>query len=163
MAKKDKKAKKVQKYNPNPCTSTFDGGAWAMLGWPLLIALVGTLSLGIALPWLLCEYYRWYAKHTKINGYHVVFDGKGGQLFWKNVAWFFLGIVTFTIYWWLMVPVRKQQWIMKHTYVEETAVANAQYPQQCAQQPAPYYGQYYYPCAPQAPVYPQNGCCRYYR
>ena len=164
MAKKDKK---VQKFNPNPGTSTFDGGAFAYLGWQLWLGFGSLISLFIATPWIECAYYRWVAKHTKINGKTVVFDGKGGQLFWKNVGWFFATIFTLGIFsFWL--PVKKQKWIMKHSYVEETT-ANACYPtypampqqpQHCAQQPAPYYGQYYYPCAP---VYPQNGCCRYYR
>ena len=165
MAKKDKK---VKKFNPNPGTSTFDGGVWAYLGWSLLFSVVCPLTLFIVMPWVECAYYRWRARHTKINGKQVVFDGKGGQLFWKNVGWFLLSIIPpFIFIFWL--PIKKQKWIMKHTYIEETT-ANAYYPtypampqQPVAQQPAPYYGQYYYPCAPQAPVYPQNGCCRYYR
>ena len=168
MAKKDKK---VKKFNPNPGTSEFNGGLLGYIGINLLTSFIVLITATLGTAWAVCMYHRWVAKHTKINGKQVVFDGKGIQLFGKYIAWFFLGIITLTIYWWWL-PIKMQKWLMKHTYLEETAVANAQYPtypmaaqypQQYAQQPAPYYGQYYYPCAPQAPVYPQNGCCRYYR
>lgn len=168
MAKKDKK---VKKFNPNPGTSEFNGGLLGYIGINLLTSFIVLITATLGTAWAVCMYHRWVAKHTKINGKQVVFDGKGIQLFGKYIAWFFLGIITVGIFW-LWLPIKMQKWLMKHTYVEETAAANAQYPtypmaaqypQQCAQQPAPYYGQYYYPCAPQAPVYPQNGCCRYYR
>ena len=165
MAKKDKK---VKKFNPNPGTSEFNGGLLGYIGISLLTGFIISITLTLGTAWAMCMYHRWVAKHTKINGKQVVFDGKGIQLFGKYIAWFFLGIITLTIYWWWL-PIKQQQWIMKHTYLEETVEnpyypaypAMPQQPQQYAQQPAPYYGQqYYYPCAP---VYPQHGCCRYYR
>ena len=173
MVKKEKRVKKVKRVNPNPGTSTFDGGLWSLIGWRLLFGL-SACTLFIATPWVECAFHRWVARHTKINGKQLVFDGKGGQLFWKNVGWFLLSIIPpFIFILWL--PIKKQKWIMKHTYIEETQETNnwyanypamPQFPQppqvpQMPQQPAPYCAQYYYPCAPQAPVYPQGGCCRY--
>ena len=163
MAKKNKQ----KKFNPNPGTSKFDGGLLGYIGWGFLLAFGSALTLGIATPWIECGYYRWIARHTKMNGKQVVFDGRGGQLFGKNIAWLFLGIITLGIFC-LWLPIKKQKWIMKHTYIEECATA-WEAPKMPQMPPVPQFPQqYYYPCAQQyyypcAPTYPQGGCCRFYR
>ena len=93
-----KKAKKGQVVKANPGTSEFNGGLLGYIGITLLqiVIIVFTLTLGTA--WAVCKYHRWYAKHTKINGKQLVFDGKGIQLFGKYIAWGFLTFITLGIY-----------------------------------------------------------------
>ena len=56
--------------------SKFDGGLWGLIGNGLLCALIIILTLGICTPWAVCIKYRWYAKHTIIDGKRLTFDGR---------------------------------------------------------------------------------------
>ena len=118
--------RKEKKFNPNPGTSEFNGGLLGYIGITLLASFIMLITLFIGTPWAECMIQRWVAKHTKINGKQVVFDGKGIQLFGKYIAWFILGVITIGIFW-LWLPIKKQKWIMKHTYVEETQETNNWY------------------------------------
>ena len=174
MAKKDKKSQVVK---ANPGTSEFNGGLLGYIGITLLqiVIIVFTLTLGTA--WAVCKYHRWYAKHTKINGKQLVFDGKGIQLFGKYIAWGFLTIITLGIYG-LWLPIKMEKWKLKHTYVEETT-ANAMsagfpqggfpapvFPTADQMQQCGFYGYPQYPQYPQYAQYPQmqpTQCCPYSR
>ena len=120
-------AKKV-KANPktgNPGTSEFNGGLFGLIGISILqfLLIVFTLTLGTA--WAVCMKFRWYAKHTRVNGKQLEFDGKGIQLFGNCIKWFILSVITLGIYtFWLGIKLEK--WKMKHTfYKEETAMQPA--------------------------------------
>lgn len=98
--------------------SHFDGGVLENLGINLVTGLVGMLTLGIALPWMICWKQKWVTKNTVIEGKRLAFDGTGGQLFGNYIKWFLLTLITLGIYgFW--VAVRMHQWIAKHTYFAE--------------------------------------------
>jgi uncharacterized membrane protein YjgN (DUF898 family) len=59
---------------------------------------------------------RWYAKHTKIDGNAIVFDGKGIQLFGNSFKWGFLCIVTLGVYT-LWLPLKMMDWVISHTHL----------------------------------------------
>ena len=99
--------------------SYFDGNTWQLIGYRILSALVNTITLGIAYPWMLCMVQRWEVKHTVIHGRRLKFNGHGHQLIGKYLLWVFLTIITLGIYGiWLGLGMKK--WIAKHTvYADE--------------------------------------------
>lgn len=99
--------------------SYFDGNTWQLIGYRILSALVNTITLGIAYPWMLCMVQRWEVKHTVIHGRRLKFNGHGHQLIGKYLLWVFLTIITFGIYGiWLGLGMKK--WVVKHTvYADE--------------------------------------------
>ena len=99
--------------------SYFDGNTWQLIGYRILSALVNTITLGIAYPWMLCMVQRWEVKHTVIHGRRLKFNGRGHQLIGKYLLWVFLTIITFGIYGiWLGLGMKK--WVVKHTvYADE--------------------------------------------
>ena len=97
--------------------SEFDGGLFGLIWINILQWLISWVSFGIAVPWGLCLKERWYAKHTRIDGRQVVFDGKGIQLFGNYIKWFLLSIITLGIYaFWL--PLKLKAWVISHTHLE---------------------------------------------
>ncbi len=94
--------------------SYFDGNTWQLIGYRILSALVNTITLGIAYPWMLCMVQRWEVKHTVIHGRRLKFNGHGHQLIGKYLLWVFFTIITFGIYGiWLGLGMKK--WVVKHT------------------------------------------------
>ena len=153
----------------NPGTSEFNGGLLGLIGISILQVLLIVFTLTLGLAWAVCMKIRWYAKHTRVNGRQVEFDGKGIQLFGNCIKWFFLTIITLGIYsFWLGIKMEK--WKMKHLFVKETSTFAAGqttgYPMPPVQpmqptQPTPQISQgapYGYPTIPPAPYpypYPQ--------
>ncbi len=98
--------------------SKFDGGVLGMLGMSLLSALLCGITLGIATPWVICMYMKWFTGHTTISGKRLVFDGDGTALFGKYILWLLLTIITFGIYG-LWVSVKLVKWVVAHTHTVE--------------------------------------------
>ena len=98
--------------------SEFDGGMLAYLGMSLLTFLHILFTLTIGTAWALCRFWRWKAKHTKLNGKQTVFTGKGGDLFSSFVIWFLLTVITVGIYG-LWIPVKIEKWKTEHTRLKE--------------------------------------------
>lgn len=97
--------------------SKFDGGLLGWIGIGLLQGIICFFTLGIGTPWAVCIKEKWYAKHTKIDGRQVVFDGTGGQLLGNYIKWFLLTIVTLGIYsFWLSLKMKA--WVASHTHLE---------------------------------------------
>ena len=95
--------------------SKFTGGLLGLIGISIVVALVTTITFGIAYPWMCCYQERWYAKHTYIDGVQLTFDGTGGQLIGNYIKWILLTIITFGIYgFWLNIKLK--QWVVKHTH-----------------------------------------------
>ncbi len=94
-------------------SSYFDGNTWQLIGWRLLVALLGIVTFGIGAAWGQCMLYRWEAKHTVINGKRLRFDGNGLQLLGKWLLWGLLTLVTFGIYA-LFIPVAMKKWHTSH-------------------------------------------------
>ena len=89
--------------------SYFDGRFIQYLGWFLLGALVTLLTAGILYPLAYAWLVRWECKHTVTSGYRQVFNGKPGSLIPRWLLWYFLTIITLTIYgWWN--PIRFRKW-----------------------------------------------------
>lgn len=110
---------KNEKVSAEGDQSYFDGSTWQLIGYRILSALVNTITLGIAYPWMLCMVQRWEVKHTVIHGRRLKFNGHGHQLIGKYLLWVFLTIITFGIYGiWLGLGMKK--WVVKHTvYADE--------------------------------------------
>ena len=96
--------------------SKFTGGLLGYIGISILQTLLVVFTLGLGAPWAVCMYQRWLANHTQIDGYQVVFDGSGAQLFGNYIKWFLLTLITLGIYgFWL--GIKMQKWITKHTHL----------------------------------------------
>ena len=108
-------------YNPaeTPDTyeSSYDGGAVSNFLHLLVVFLFSSLTLFLAMPALVCWYFRWETKHVKINGRQLEFDGKGIQLFGKLVLWSFLTIITIGLYGIFRMPLNLNRWRTSHTHV----------------------------------------------
>lgn len=108
-------------YNPaeTPDTyeSSYDGGAVSNFLHLLVVILFSPLTLFLAMPALICWYFRWETKHVKINGRQLEFDGKGIQLFGKLVLWCFLTIITIGLYGIFRMPLNLNRWRTSHTHV----------------------------------------------
>ncbi len=95
--------------------SYFDGGYFAFIGYSLLVGFVTVITLGIALPWMICLFQKWISKHTVICGKRMYFDGTGLGLIGNYLLWLFLTIITFGIYgFWMSIAIKK--WVAKHTH-----------------------------------------------
>ncbi|MDR1904250.1 MAG: DUF898 domain-containing protein [Treponema sp.] len=95
--------------------SVFDGGVLGNFGTKVVAFLIGSLTLGIGVPWAVAYRQRWLTSKTVVEGKRLKFDGTGGQLFGNYIKWFLLSIITLGIYGVFFLPVRLQQWIAKHT------------------------------------------------
>ena len=84
----------------------------------ILLAIVFALFImEFGTSWAICVWKRWMAKHTRIDGRQIVFDGKAIQLFGCSIKWGFFTIITFGIYsWW--VPLKMTAWSTSHTHLE---------------------------------------------
>ena len=96
--------------------SKFNGGLLGLIGIGILQGIITILTLGIGAPWAVCMKERWYAKHTKIDGKQVVFDGTGMQLFGNYIKWFLLTIITLGIYG-LWLSLKMKAWVVSHTHL----------------------------------------------
>jgi uncharacterized membrane protein YjgN (DUF898 family) len=104
-------------YSNNGGVSYFSGSVMGLIGISCLMVLLTLCTLGIGLPWAFCIEARWYARHTKIDGREVVFDGTGGQLFGNCMKWGFITIVTlgFYVFW---LPIKFMGWVISHTHLD---------------------------------------------
>ncbi len=94
--------------------SYFDGNTLQMIGYRILSALVCTVTLSIAYPWMFCMVKRWEVKHTVIHGRRLKFTGHGHQLIGRYLLWVFLTIITLGIYSiWFGLGMKK--WLVSHT------------------------------------------------
>ena len=97
---------------------TFDGGVLGNLWRNLVGGLLVVLSLGLAIPYVLCMKERWAARHRIYDGRRLSFDGKAMGLFRQFIKWWLLSIVTLGIYaWW--IPNKMLKWKAEHTQLSE--------------------------------------------
>ncbi len=69
----------------------------------------------IAIPffgwaWALLIMNRYRCKHTFIVGVPLQFDGRYGEILGNVFKWFFFSLITLTVYFFVLVPVRYRQW-----------------------------------------------------
>lgn len=80
-------------------------------------SLLLLLTLGIAFPWVYCRNLRWESDHMIYDGKRMRFDGRGAQLIGHWILWYFLSLITLTIFaWW--IPIKLQKWKVKHCHFE---------------------------------------------
>ncbi len=96
--------------------STFTGHISGYIGVAIVSWIIIVFTLGLGYPWAICLTQNWYVKNTVIDGKRLTFDGNGWQLFGNYIKWIFLTIFTFGIYG-LWLPIKLQQWLVKHTHV----------------------------------------------
>lgn len=105
------------KGKPSGSGSEFTGSAFGLLGVNILSFLVSLLTLGFAMPAMVCYKQRWMARHTIIDNRHLTFDGAAGQLFGKWIGWLILTVLTVGIFL-FFIPMRMQKWVVSHTHLK---------------------------------------------
>ena len=94
--------------------SYFDGGLFQLISWRILGLIITIITAGICYPWALCMIYNWEIKHTVIQGKRLQFTGTALGLFGLWIKWWFLMLITASIYsFWVKISLKK--WIVKHT------------------------------------------------
>ena len=78
----------------NQKTSTFTGGNWSIIWRSFLLTTGTSITLFIALPWLLSWFLKWYFDNTLIDGKQMRFDASGGDLIFFLV-YILVTVVTF--------------------------------------------------------------------
>lgn len=73
-------------------------GAFSLYFRLLAVALVSTITLGIANPWMEVWLLKWIASKTSIDEKTLEYRGSGGKLFVNKLKWTLLFIVTLGIY-----------------------------------------------------------------
>jgi uncharacterized membrane protein YjgN (DUF898 family) len=76
----------------------FQGGVLAIFLFTLWAVPFMTITLGIAVPWLICIVMRWICSNTTKNGRRFRFKGTGGGLFGRFIVWWLLTLITLGIY-----------------------------------------------------------------
>ena len=76
----------------------FKGGVLPIFLFPFWFVPFMGITLGLALPWIICIVIRWVCENTTIGGKQLAFKGTGGGLFGRYIGWSLLTIITFGIY-----------------------------------------------------------------
>ena len=98
--------------------SGFEGNMFEWIGYNLVTALVSGLTCGIAVPWVVCSFNKWYAPNVRISGKRLRFEGSGAELFGQYIIVLLLSIVTCGLYYsWGYVRLRR--WAISHLSLEE--------------------------------------------
>ena len=98
--------------------SGFDGNMFEWIGYNLVTALAATLTCGIAVPWVVCSFNKWYAPNVRISGKRLRFEGSGAELFGQYMIVLLLSIVTCGLYApWGFVKLRR--WYVSHVRIAD--------------------------------------------
>lgn len=98
--------------------SGFEGNMFEWIGYNLVTALASGLTCGIAVPWVVCSFNKWYAPNVRISGKRLRFEGSGAELFGQYIIVLLLSIVTCGLYYsWGYVRLRR--WAISHLSLEE--------------------------------------------
>lgn len=98
--------------------SGFEGNMFEWIGYTLVMGLASGLTCGIALPWVVCSFNKWYAPNVRISGKRLRFEGSGAELFGQYIIVLLLSIVTCGLYYsWGYVRLRR--WAISHLSLEE--------------------------------------------
>ena len=113
----------IEEKEPITPESRFNGKLIQLIGWMLLIALLEIVTIGLITPVAMCWIYKWYIKHSIIDGKRLEFVGRCGAFFGKCLLWLLLSIITLTIFAWF-VPMKIARWFVSNTHIitEETVV-----------------------------------------
>ncbi len=101
--------------------SEFNAGLLSLIWLNFVNNLIIGFTLGLCTPWAVRREYTWLYEHQVIDDRKLVFDGNAASLFGQWVKWMSLSFITFGIYG-LFVPIKKMQWITKHTHIKDVAI-----------------------------------------
>ena len=110
--------------------------ALAIFAAPLLVTVLEIVALGtagligggvlaffgfiFACAWFSNIRQRWFARHTRVNGYRLKFTGKTWSLAFKGLKWFFACVFTVLIFA-LWLPIKVKKWRTAHTVIDDAA------------------------------------------
>lgn len=90
--------------------STFTGSNWGLIWRNVVTACGSVYTLGIALPWLLSWYNKWYWSNILIDDQKCAFTGDGSNLLF---VWAYIGLAIITLG---IAPIFMQAWMMRKYY-----------------------------------------------
>ena len=97
--------------------SKFVGRVGEWIGTSILAWLLIVFTFGIATPWAICMFIRYFFANSIIEGRKLKFTGSGGGLFGNWIIWCILTCITFGIYgFW--VPNKVANWVVTNTTFE---------------------------------------------
>lgn len=88
----------------------------------VIYAAIGVFAffmLWLSLAWATVISLRWQYRHTVIGGKRLVFKGKKTALWGNYLKWFFLTVLTLTIYG-LWLGIKMQKWVIKNVETVES-------------------------------------------
>ena len=91
----------IIKLEPDPKANSqaeFSAVAWKYYIFSLASGLAAALSLGVLKPFADEYFLRWKWKHTVLGGQVLSFTARGDEIFFKNLLWILITIVTFGVY-----------------------------------------------------------------
>ena len=99
--------------------SVFGGGYFDHNRRVLLQVFFTIITLGLAMPWVICMDQRWHLNNMIIDGKQVIFEGTGKKFFWRYILWCFLTIITLGLcaYW---MAVKMLRWDAKYTHFDNS-------------------------------------------
>jgi uncharacterized membrane protein YjgN (DUF898 family) len=77
-------------------------------------SFLSTITLGIAIPFMLCKKEKWLEQHTFIEGRQLTFCGTGFQLFGQWMKWLLLTMITLGINS-FFIPISVKKCTVSHT------------------------------------------------
>lgn len=103
--------------------SFYDGDFGDFFATYIIVYLMNYFTCGIAYPWGLCRYQKFYNSHTVINGDRLDFHGDGGAGWGYLFLIIFLSAITLGIYLpWGICKLRK--WIWENTRIQSSGNYN---------------------------------------
>lgn len=113
--------------NGGSVKSKFTGSPWKMFFMRLGLGLLSVIPF-VGLPNAICIMQRYIARHTRIVGMKLVFNGTAGKCLGQIIKWGFFTVITLGIYGAVYAPVRYQQWVTENTVFAPVDVDPNQYP-----------------------------------
>lgn len=99
-------------------TSTWDGRLYQSAIIYFTNSIFNILTLYLFYPVTVAREQRWVCKHTKIDGKPLIFVGRGRDIQAKWLLWWFLVIITISLFGFFMKN-RMRGWITRNTHIKE--------------------------------------------
>jgi len=99
-------------------TFSFHGTAFSFFWLIVRNQILVFITVGLYIPWAICNYAGWVARHTEWQGKRLHFHGTGGQIFKRWLFWTGLTGITAGIYAFWFIP-NMYGWIMSQTTLAE--------------------------------------------
>ena len=113
VRRKELKEERIRREQ-SPTRSYFDGTGGQLFAQLLLTFFAGFITLGLAVPWMVCRIIRWKKSHTVIGGRRLAFTGTSGSLFGHAAVWGLLTVVTCGMYSFFLYAAFRR-WELSHT------------------------------------------------